>query len=243
MRAEAVQVKNALAARVWMNRARMEHEAAWRFHALAEDLAAAGALTRIVQMARDAAEDERRHVVLCERLAVHFGGIPAPAPDPARPKSEAMRQRVLLEAIAVSCVTETRSAAVLGELAERATDDRVRQTVHEILKDEVQHARIGWAHLAAESAKHPAAFVSEHLPAILAGTVEEELFEPAEAQGLDGLGSLDRAVRLDLFRRTLDAVIFPGLERYGTDTAAARAWVATSRLPACDGPSRASRDR
>jgi hypothetical protein len=45
-----------------------------------------------------------------------------------------------------------------------------------ILRDEVGHCRLGWAHLAAEQRCGAADVVGAHLPAILKGTLQEELF-------------------------------------------------------------------
>lgn len=131
----------------------------------------------------------------------------------------------------MSCITETLSAALLGEMVDRATDALVRNTVHEILTDEVQHSRLGWAHLAAEHAKGGGAFLGAYLPAMLDGTVTAELFtasDDAEAEtgeALAGLGALGRRDRASIFVRTMQSVVFPGLERFGVDASTGARWI------------------
>lgn len=130
----------------------------------------------------------------------------------------------------MSCVTESLSAALLAEMRRQAKDSRVRQVVHEVLRDEVDHARLGWAHLAAESARRDVGWISPHLPAMLAATVHEELFsedeaEPALAAVVEGLGSLRRASRREIFVATMEGVVFPGLRRFGVDPSPGERWL------------------
>ncbi|WP_437738384.1 ferritin-like domain-containing protein [Sorangium sp. So ce1335] len=223
------------AAGVWRSRAHAELEAAARFSRLAEQLETAGAVAPVVAMARAAAADERRHAELCAALARELGGAAftpravAGAAEVA-PRGLDRRERVLYEVVAMACVTETLSAALLGEMVERATDPRVRETMQHILRDEVDHARLGWAHLAAERQRGCADVIGEHLPAMLAGTVHEEVFSswtehPAQ-EALSGLGALDRAERRRIFDETMRRVVLPGLRHLGIDTGRGEQWLA-----------------
>jgi len=223
------------AARVWAGRARAESEAAARFAGLAEVLAQVGAVAPVIAMAREAAADEVRHAELCRQLVGSLGGTP---PEPVTvaapavaPRALSARERVLYEVVAMSCVTETLSAALLGEMVERATDPDVRDTMRVILRDEIGHSRLGWAHLAAEQRRGVADVVGAHLPAILRGTVQEEVFfswgEPEEHLRLAGLGALDRPSRLRVFVETMRLLVFPGLARFGIDTTAGEAWLSS----------------
>jgi hypothetical protein len=233
-----------VAAHVWRARAVAELEAAARFDRLATELREVGAVTPVVDMARAAAEDERRHATLCRRLARHFGGpalveIAPPPPRPVGPRGLGQRERVLFEVVAMGCVTETLSAAILGGLVERASDPEARAVMLEILRDEVRHARLGWAHLAAERARGVGDVISSHLPAMLEATVNDALLAaPAtkdatdpDAAALAGLGSLPIGVRRHLFEETLCHVIFPGLEHVGIDTRGARGWLDEATAP------------
>jgi bacterioferritin (cytochrome b1) len=231
---DAQQARNA-AARVWRFRARAELDAAARFTRLAAELAAGDAVMPVITMAREAAADEMRHAEKCLSLVRFFEGSSfeldaLPTSRPVAPKGLASREQLLYEVVAMSCVTETLSAALLGELVAKATDSLVRETMHGILRDEVNHARLGWAHLAAERERGVGDVIGASLPAILAGTVSEELFSswtehPAQEM-LSGLGSLDRADRKRIFGDTLSQVIFPGLRHFGVNTERGESWLA-----------------
>lgn len=223
-----------LAARVWSFRLGSELEAAQRFAALAPRLRAAGASEQVVGMAEDAAADELRHAEVCRQLVQHFGGAPPPEPTLAlswtAPLGVEGRERLVYEIVALSCVTETLSTALLGELVARATDPMCKQAMHSILRDEVKHSRLGWAFLAEEHARLVRDCVGPHLPDMLEATLGDELFKASETPDprlaqLAGLGSLERPDRLRVVREALERVIFPGLELFGIETSPGRGWL------------------
>jgi bacterioferritin (cytochrome b1) len=224
-----------VAAGVWQHRHRVELQAAVRFDRLAKELAQLGANHAVVSLAKSAADDERRHASLCRELIAHFGGEPpdeiAPAAPPVGISGMSPRQRVLYELIAMSCITETLSTALLGKLVEKAEDPLVRKNMHSILRDEIKHSQLGWAHLAAEHEAGQPIDIGAHLPAMLSSTVNEEIFsdapDHAHQDKLSGMGSLSRIDRLNTFIEVLTAVIFPGLQKFGIDTGAAKDWLKT----------------
>lgn len=142
------------------------------------------------------------------------------------------REQIIYELVALSCVTETLSTALLGELVVRATDPVCKQAMHSILRDEVSHSRLGWAFLAEQHARTVRDCVGPHLPAMLEATLGDEVFratgapDPRLAQ-LAGLGSLERPDRLRVAREALEGVIFPGLEMFGIQTALGRRWLSS----------------
>jgi hypothetical protein len=223
----------AKAGALWSFRAHAELEAAARFRRLAALLRDTGARRIVVDMARTAAGDELRHHVRCRALAQRFGGSVSssiePAAAPLRTDGCAPAEQVLYEAVAMSCVTETLSTALLLEMRTAATDDEVRDTVDEILRDEVEHARLGWAHVAAEVSRRDLAYLGPQLPAMLAHTVHAEIFaehDDVDAAPLAGLGALPRSRRCALFVQCMRDVVFPGLALHGVDTTIADAWLA-----------------
>ena len=219
------------AAAIWAHRATEELAAAARFDRLAATAQREGAEPIVVELARKAGDDERRHHERCVELVEHLGGRwSAPAritAPPLRSGLDNARADLLYELVAMSCVTETLSAALLMEMRAAAADGRVRDVVHEVLVDEVDHSRLGWAHLAAEARGCSVRFIGERLPAMLAHTVAEELFGPGvdASSELDGLGALSRARRKDVFAATMHDVVFPGLRRAGIDTGAGQRWL------------------
>lgn len=224
----------ALVAGVWAFRARSEREAAARFERLGRQLEAEDAAAVVVAMAQRAADDERRHVEICAELAARYGhpggAVEEVAVGEIGPRGVGARERLLYEVVAFCAVTESINAALMTVSLAQATEPSVRAAVREILRDEVTHARLGWAHLSAERARGGGAGLAEGLPAMLAGTVREELFAPTDGEAVDprlaGHGELPRALRVEVFVQTLEAVVFPGLEAHGVDASAGRAWLA-----------------
>jgi hypothetical protein len=132
--------------------------------------------------------------------------------------------------VSLCCIGETLATTVLARTMEATTAPDVRHVVHEILTDEVSHSRLGWAHLAAESAAGHAGFVGELLPRMLAAGIPTDLFaaQPAgaDAEALRAYGVLPKAELVEIFQATMRDVIFPGFEQMGIDVASARAWLA-----------------
>jgi hypothetical protein len=222
----------ARAARVWGDRRRLELEAASRFARLASELHAHGASHVVCELAETAAADELRHAELCADLSRHFGEEPGhcapPVARPVAPPGLEGKDALVYEIVAMACVTETLSTALLGSLVERATDSRAASAMRSILRDEVRHSQLGWAYLAEAPAPRAIDAVGLRLLRMLDATLSPELLhaapdDPDEA-ALAGLGQLERHERRRVVRETLKAVVFPGLERYGADVSGGQRW-------------------
>jgi hypothetical protein len=222
------------AAAIWRMRHRFELEAASRFTAIADRMHALRITPRLTALARSASADEHRHARLCSTLVRHFGGTPtAEAAQPAREIAPAgcdPLQALGFEVVAMCCVTETLSTVLLGELVVASTDPTAQRVLHEIHRDEVAHARIGWAFLALHGGTD---VVADNLDRILAGTVREELFVPSDDPlelEVRGLGQLTRHERLQTFAGVMRQVVFPGLQQAGVGTHRGSAWL-DARVP------------
>jgi hypothetical protein len=229
--------ERALAVAAWRFRWQVELDAQARFARLARRLAAQGAAPALVALADRASDDEGRHAVHCARLAAALGGPVSGAPGGASdlgpdvaPAGLEEPDALTYELTAACCVTESVSVAVLTALLPEARDPGLRAALHELAGDEVGHARLGWAHLAGAAARGRTAFLGRHLPAMLEGSVDEDLFGAgpagADSPALLPLGVLPHALKRELFVRSLEEVIFPGLEGAGVDVGAGRAWLA-----------------
>lgn len=222
-----------LVAEAWTFRRQVELDAELRFTRLAGQLAQLGAPETLVSLAGRAAEDERRHAGMCKLLARAYGRVdmpPAPlAAEEVAPAGMALRERVLYEVVAACCITETESTAVLTTLLVPDGAPRVRAVLRDILRDEVAHSRLGWAWLSHEHGAGTVSFLSRHVPSMLEGTASPRLFAPGapeeESPALLKHGVLTHTRKRETFVRALRDVVFPGLERFGVDTAPARAWV------------------
>jgi hypothetical protein len=223
-----------IVADAWAFRWEVELEAEIRFARLAERLSRVGALPPIVDMARRASSDEHGHALICAELAREYGhpGIDqraVTAPEIA-PGWLAERQRVLYEAVAACCITETESTSVLTTLVNSAKAQPMRTKLRELLRDEVTHSRIGWAYLAQEQAQSAVGFLSPLVPFMLEGTMIPGLFAKAppdlESPQLLDHGVLPHSSKRSVFVETLLEVVFPGLERLGVDPRPGREWLA-----------------
>jgi hypothetical protein len=219
-------------AQAWAFRARVEREAAARFARLAEAIPAFDPPSPVPALLRRAAGDEDRHAALCAGLAELYGERDeTPARDlPVAPRRLAPRDAVLYEMVAACCITETESVATLATLLGEAAEPRIRAAVREIARDEVVHGRMGWAHLVREAAARDVSFLAAWIPSMLSGSVDDSTFAAAEtsleAGDLLRHGVLPRARKREIFVRTLEEVVLPGLEQHGIDAAPARAWLA-----------------
>jgi hypothetical protein len=223
----------------WAFRTRAEIEATARFARMAIELAGVGANPIVVQGASDASADEGRHRDLCARVAARWGVPDAlnHAPPLRRIGRSGMpaRDRLLWELVAACCIGETMNTALMTRCLEVARDDEIRATLRELLEDEVKHARLGWAHLAAERAAGRGAFLGEVLPLMLEASVEPGFLEgtnpPPWTEAMVDYGELPSNELVRLYSDTMNVVVFPGLDAAGIDTAPGRAWLA-ARLPA-----------
>ena len=134
--------------------------------------------------------------------------------------------------VAACCITETESVATLATLLGERAEPRVRAVLREIARDEVVHGRMGWAHFSREAAARDVSFLSACIPTMLSGTVDEGFFSATESGPEELLrhGVLPPARKREIFLRTLDEVVLPGLERLSVSAEPARAWLHKRRL-------------
>jgi hypothetical protein len=211
---------NPAIARVWAYRERVEHEAADQFTRLAEGLSAVGSDAKITALARRSALDEKRHAILCSTLAREFDPeVEFDCPQlgvSLGPRHWSVADQTLYAAVALCCVTETLSSALLIEMHGLSTHPLVRQTVHSILQDEITHSRIGWAHLAEQAQRTNVRWICEHLPSMVAEAMGGEL--PLVKGGVDDLsayGVLPRSKAHTIMVRAVREVVLPGLASFG----------------------------
>lgn len=149
-----IRTRNRLSRR-WEERIRSELEVGLAFADLAQRLCEVNADAKVLQMTREAAEQERRHAEICHRLAERYGArtVSMPALERVAPRFgyDDERLEVLFEIAGMCCVNESIAAVWLRRCAELAETPLAR-TVNQLhLREEVMHARLGWAHLASSA--------------------------------------------------------------------------------------------
>lgn len=200
---------------------------------MASELAEVGADAVVVRGARDASLDEARHRDLCAVLAARFGEPDAKNYVPPRRRigrsDMAPRDRLLWEVVSVCCVSETMNTSLLTRCQEVAKDVQIHATLHELLQDEVRHAQLGWAHLASERAAGRGDFLRDILPLVLEASVEPGFLEGDVdipwTEALYDYGELPLSELVQIYRETMDEVVFRGFDAMGVDTHLARAWL------------------
>jgi hypothetical protein len=224
-------------ARVWTERSAAEQRAAVLFTLVARDLLADGAIPEVLDLATRAVHDELRHVEVCRQVATRYAGTevpwpaPEPAPEPGFRDAPPDLTRVL-HVVFNTCIAESVGAAFLQVCRADAEGPLVRAALQVLLRDDVGHARIGWAHLASGRV------AARHLPAIgaalpgLLRAVRDGWYErcaeidareaPPPGHGCATTSAIRGAVDM-----TLREVIVPGFEYLGLDTTAARRWLAS----------------
>lgn len=221
--------RTALAA-LWLSRARSESSVGCVFELLADELAATGARSEVVALARSAVGDEARHAATCLELAAAYGAeAPALVPVPVRlpdyvPEA---RLRATLHAVNLSCVGETIATAFVESCVGACADPALRELHGRHLADEIRHARVGWAHLAT-LADAERTEVSRWLPEVLEAQLEaweRRIGELPEA-GFPGHGYPPRAELLDTVRAAVRELVLPGFAHVAIDATEAARWFA-----------------
>ncbi len=212
------------AADFWFAREEVEVLAASLFTSLAELFRDVGAPSAFVSMAAQSARDELEHADRCRAIVNRLSSKPrAPiARSRARvtlgPASLTQAQRALYTAVAVGCVTESLSTALLLSISQRATDALVAETAHAILKDEVRHSRLGWGYLANQAPREDVSFLLPFVPTMLESARAGEVQESSDISALrfptgslTAYGVLARDEAATVCRETITTVIEPGL--------------------------------
>lgn len=219
------------AGKAWAFRHAVERDATMRFGRMAGRLERLGTPAELVRLAEKASSDESRHMGYCGELAEKYRAplLPDPVvPSEIAPPRLRPRQRVLYE-VAATCVAETESTAMLVTLMGAAKRRAMRSLLREFSRDEVTHARFGWAVLASHKATDDLSFLGVWIPWMLQTTAGDSF--KAESKGPEDAellqhGVLPYSARRRVFIETLDGVIFPGLEALGIDAGPSRAWLA-----------------
>jgi hypothetical protein len=217
----------------WHWRQEQEHLAVGAFSELTRDLVEIGCHNIVLALVTRAAADEVRHADICRRVAELHLGKPLPsalkgAPEQGNYGGATREDEVLYRVVAMCCLSETMTGAYFTEMLEHATHPIARAVVQSLLEDEIDHGRLGWAHLANVKSTGGAQTLHEALPDLLEVTVKpvfDEAQEAPEADDpiLDQHGYLGRTRGAAIYRRTLNDVILPGFESLGINTERARA--------------------
>jgi hypothetical protein len=218
---------------VWLGRTASERRVADAFEVVRDALAALGAAKELVLLATRAVDDEYRHEELSRRVASRFAGRELDAPPRLKlvvPEHSGADEELVhtLHVLGHCAMNETFASAFLETSLAFAKAPLARAAVQELLSDEIDHARLGWAHLGAldETRRHAVApwllpMVRANLkmwrdtprPYSTDAAVHRHGAPPADAVESALLGAIAN-------------LMIPGLERFGLPAGPIRAWLA-----------------
>jgi hypothetical protein len=138
-------------AAMWTNRAGAELNVAAAFTALASDLLANGTHPDVLAIVSRAPGDEVRHAEICRRTATRYLGREVPWPNPPPPTAvcnEPAGVRCATHVFSLCCLNETIAGSYLQACVDASEASLANVVFGELLADEIDHARVGWAYLA-----------------------------------------------------------------------------------------------
>ena len=220
-------------AEVWLARAATERRVADAFEVVRDSLRRRNAAPPLVALAERAVDDEYRHAELSRVVASRFAGRELEAPKRLRlevPKhaaaSPALRDTLFV--VGQCVLNETTASAFLEVCLVHARGAVARSALRELLSDEIDHGRIGWAHLASLDGPTRAEVARWLLPmAFLNLRIWRE--QSRYDANHRSVWALHGAPPADVTHRALvDALrtlIVPGLEELGMRADALEAWL------------------
>ena len=222
--------------RIWWMQAATEARVAHSFEVVHASLAKLDAPHALVQLAHRAIDDEHRHQKLCEELAFRYVGnelgptarLPLTHPLHATAKSD--EERAALFVVGQCALNETFASAYLTAAREECTSPLGRAALRELLADEIDHARVGWAYLMSASAALRVSLSDWILPLTVCNLREwEEVASQSEGHVGSELAAhgVPRAEAIrEALREAVSGVLLPGFAHVGLDTRAMERWAA-----------------
>ena len=225
--------ERAFAAWHWTGRASGELESTRAFRWIADAARTVGAPADFVALANRAVSDEERHGEICARVAAAYAGtasVTPPVSPPSRLPLRAPDDAPLSVALYIAescCLSETIGSVTIESTLRAATSPLARTALRELLTDEIQHARMGWAYLASCHRDGVAA----HLPALFGTMLDywKAVAVTTTPDAVVGHGCLPLQRLEALVFLAFDELALPGFDHVGIDTTAARAYLATRR--------------
>jgi len=228
---------------IWLSRAAMERRVADSFEVVARALARRSRDESLVRIARRAVDDEFRHAELSRQVASRFAGRELPSPAllalaVPEHRGASPELRDTLHVVGQCVLNETTATAFLETCSAHATGKLARAALRELLSDEIDHGRVGWAYLATTSVETrrevgrwllPMAYLNLRL------WKEESPADPDHHPALSAHGAPPGETIHEALVDAMKTLILPGLRELQVPVAAVERWVAegafTDRAP------------
>ncbi|MEP7050825.1 MAG: hypothetical protein ABJB12_10745 [Pseudomonadota bacterium] len=210
-------------AEYWWQRAQGELTSWHGFQHVLADLRAEGAAPAVIELAERAVQDELQHAERCRAWAMRFGHpggeLVSRGERPIAFRGATEEQNRLLR-IALCCMNETVGCVVLRHTRPLLALPELRDFNRRHMADELQHSRVGWAHLASLGAE-PREFLRPWIPALLR-LVKQSWCEGGEQEREDlvPFGYFSLRLLCAAHDEALNELIRPGLEHLAITRAA-----------------------
>lgn len=212
---------------IWAERARSELGAGSGFAQVVVGLYDLGAPSEVLALATNAAHEEVEHAARCRELAELYLGRAIAMP---RAKKVGMPEhrgasdglRTALHVIGLCCFNETIAAEFVARCLDASSAHAVRAASSAHLRDEIGHARVGWAFVGSIEARDRAA-IAKWIPRLVRanGRAWLERVRTLPEDGVEGHGYPPVAVLEQAVRRALRELVIGGLAEAGIETSAA----------------------
>lgn len=207
----------------WVHRAASELSVAIAFRRLRPRLQDVGAVAVVLGLVDKAVTDEERHAALCMRLAARYAGRELAMPAGSEREhgdtqpsfgTRDERSEVALTVIGMCCINESIASEWIRSCWQVSTSPTALAANKAHLQDEIDHARLGWAHVAS-SAVPPElkARLRPRIPRMVEVNVAEwKRTDPhLPARGVEGHGHLGASVHESVIDVAVRDVVLPGL--------------------------------
>lgn len=216
---------------IWWAQSATELRVATSFGVVHRALSDLGAEPALTALAARAVDDEHRHAALCLDMAQRLRGgeidapPPLPAQQPQHPEALDEDERRALFVVGQCALNETFANAYLTTAYRDTTSPLARAAINELLRDEIDHSRLGWAFLSTLPASRRARISDWLVPLTLTN-----LREWQQSAATHTLAHAPHGVpRAEAVREALAEVVrdvmLPGFEYVGLDTRALARWV------------------
>jgi hypothetical protein len=210
-------------ARHWLHRSAAERGVSVAFVHLRPRLVAAGVASPVLALVDKAIDDEQRHADLCVELAAAYAGSAQRTPPPrfdGLPDfgTNDERLEVALLVTGLCCINESIASEWIRSCWQAATAEIAVVANREHLKDEIDHARLGWAHLASpEVGADLRARIAPRIPKLVEVNVAEwkKPDEHLPAEGIREHGHLSREENDAVIDAAVRDVVSPGFAVLG----------------------------
>mgnify|MGYP001546130774 CR=1 FL=1 len=184
-------------------------------------------------LAARAIDDERRHAELSHVVASRYAGrdLAAPARLPLtfpRHEQADARLRHVLHVVGQCCLNETIASAFLEAALAGTRTPLATAALRELLSDEIDHARLGWALLASVDDRTRES-VAPWLPEMAIANLRmwrEAPREYPDDPALAAHGAPTASVVEEALKMAFRDLIIPGFERLGIGVPEIEAWLA-----------------